>query len=518
MIPQRTKFYAIIAVLTVVMGATFPYLVKHTKIGLEFKGGYEIVYQAEPLQAGVPVTHQALIDAADIVAARANKLGVSEPQVNVLGNDLIRVVMAGVKAGDPIVDGLHDFMGLPVKLTPTYSETVGGVLGASDLRDTTSANSIALGIIFAFLVAAYRDKGFIAIFTTVTSLWLMLVAFVALNATLSLAAIVAFVLGFGIASGANIIAFERSREAAREGRSNGHALLHGHRAAFWTIVNASASVLICACILLVIGIGPIKGFALTTIFSILISFLSNVLLARFLVHLMHRSDSGFRLFWRNHSRDLQRPAASFDFVRWSKYAIVASALFTLGGAGSVMLKPLNFDIEFKAGTALDVQIDKPITQDAATEVIANSGVAPATVAIGGNNQNTIAARFDDVLNTQQVNAVVAEFKKVYGPDVTFAENTADPAVAANLARQSVAVILFSLLGTAAFIWARFNWRMALASVVSVVSAFLFVMSSFAIFSLEIDITFIAAMLIVIGFALNEAVVVFDRIRENSARR
>jgi SecD/SecF fusion protein len=392
---------------------------------------------------------------------------------------------------------------------------VGGVLGGNDLHDTIVAGLVALAAIFSFLVLAYRGKGLIAAFTTSVSLWLLLSAFVLLHAPLSLSAIVAFVLAIGIASDANIIAFERSHEEARGGAVVHQALAHGAKKSFRTILDANATVFLCAIILLAVGIGPIRGFALTTMLSIVLSFLANVLLAHWLLHLAYGHDQGRRLFWRRHdtSNVAAMPHAGRDYVRYGILAISGCVLFLLAGGYSLATKPLNLDIEFKAGTALDIQLPQAITQDVATQRITDSGIAPATVAIGGTGHNMIAARFDDVLDTGQVNAVVGQFRKTYGPAVTFAENTADPGVARSLARRSIMVVLLSLLGTALFILWRFNWRMSLASVVSVVSSVLFVMSCFALLHLEIDITFIAAMLIVIGYALNEAVVVFDRIRE-----
>lgn len=510
---QRGRFWGLVIAILVVMAATFPALVRHTNLGLEFRGGYEIVYQAKPASGGA-LDHASLVKAADRLAEVANKQGVAEPLVNIMGADQIRVELAGVKAGDPVIADLHKVTGLPVSLVEKYSETVGGVLGASDLHDTLLAGLIALGAIFSFLVLAYRGKGLIAAFTTTVSLWLLLAAFVLLHAPLSLSAIVAFVLAIGIASDANIIAFERSHEEARGGAAVRHALAHGAKKSFRTILDANATVFLCAVILLAVGIGPIRGFALTTMLSIVFSFLANVLLARWLLHLAYGHDQGTKLFWRRHVPKGPGPSSAIrDYVRYGILAIAGGALFFLAGGYSFATSPLNLDIEFKAGTALDIQLPQPITQDAATERIAASGIDPATVAIGGPSHNMIAARFDDVLDTGQVNSVVAQFRKEYGPAVSFAENTADPGVARSLARRSVTVVLLSLLGTALFILWRFNWRMSLASVVSVVSSVLFVMSCFALLHLEIDITFIAAMLIVIGYALNEAVVVFDRIRE-----
>src|SRR5262249_12253606 len=136
------------------------------------------------------------------------------------------------------------------------------------------------------------------------------------------------------------------------------------------------------------------------------------------------------------------------------------------------------------------------------------------VAIGGAGMDQIAARFDDVLNAQQVNTVVDQFRKSYGTSVAFEENTADPAVAQQLAREAIPAILAPGARSFLFTLWRFYTRVAWASWLAVVSAVLFVIPIFAIFGLEIDVTFIAATLTVIGYALNETIIVFDRVRRN----
>lgn len=506
-----SKFWILIALLTAIMAATFPWLITHTRLGLEFRGGQAIVFQAELPAPGTVVDHGMLVAAAGILEARANKLGVAEPVVNILGNDTIRVEIAGVAPGEGLFAKLKNPMGLPLKLKEKYSETVGGVLGAGDLHDTLHAGLIALSVVFAFLVLAYRGKGLIAVFTTAMSLWLVLAAFVSLHAVLSLAAIVAFVLAIGISSGANIIAFERAREEAAAGCPAGKALLIGATKSFRTVAYANATVFICAVILLVAGLGPIRGFALTTILGILASFVANVLITRVLVKGFFGDDHRAGLFG---ARSGAGSRSGIDFVRWSKYGIAVSLTAIAVGGLSLAKRHLNLGIEFKPGTALDVTIDRAIGQDEATVLIASAGIAPATVAIGGKDQNAIAARFDNVLDHSKVDAIIAKVKQAYGPGVTYAENTADPAVAKELARKSVSVVLLAILGTALFIWGSFGLRMAAASAAAVITSVLFVISTFALFHLEIDMTFIAAMLIVVGYALNEAVVVFDRIREN----
>ena len=510
----RFKLFTLIAFgLLAVISATLPGLAGHVRIGLEFRGGYEMVFAAEPLASmsatpGTPVTRDQLLQTATTLSERANRLGISEPQVNILGTDQIRIELAGVSPDDGVIASLRDPAGLPVRLIEKYSETVGGVLGQDDLEATLTAGGIAVALVCFFMVFVYRDPGGVAVLCLATFLWLLLAAFSLLHATLSLAAIVAFVLGIGIASGANILMFERTREEFAAGKPIGRAFDEGFRRSLHTILDANATVLICALVLFFVGIGPVTGFALTTMLSIVFSLIANVLLARLLLALLYggRTDRG-NLFWASLS------SRRIDYLHQGKLFVRVSLTICLLGGVMVASLPLNYDIEFKAGTALDIQITPPTSQEQATSFIAATGVRPATVAIGGAHRNHIAARFDDVLDSAKVDAVVMQFKTAYGPSVTFAENTADPAAARHLATQSILVVLLALAGTFLFILARFDWRVAVASLAVVLNAVAFLVTVFVVFGLEIDITFIAAILIVIGYALNEAIVVFDRIRE-----
>ena len=506
-------FCVLVLALAGVMASTAPWLVGHIRVGLEFRGGYEMVFVAEPLSSVEQVTHDQLLQTATMLGDRANRLGVSEPLVNILGADQIRVELAGVSPDDSVMASLRDPAGLPVRLVEKYSETVGGVLGRDDLHATLTAGGIAVGLVCLFLAFVYRGPGLVAVFCVAVFLWLLLAAFSLLNATLSLAAIVAFVLGIGIASGADILLFERMREEMDVGKPIAEALRIGFRRSLHTILDANATVLICALVLFFVGIGPVTGFALTTILSIAFSLVANVLLARLLLTLRYGGRIDAANLFRTRLWLRRDGVHGFDYLRRGRLFVGVSLVICLLGGVMVATAPLNYDIEFKAGTALDIQIDKPISQGQATAFIAAAGTPPATVAIGGKSQNLIAARFDDVLDVAGVNAVVKQFKVVYGTSVTFAENTADPAAARHLAAQSIMVVLLALAGTFLFILVRFDWRVAVASMAVVLNAVGFVVTVFAVFGLEIDITFIAAILIVIGYALNEAIVVFDRIRE-----
>ncbi|MDH2906562.1 MAG: protein translocase subunit SecF [Candidatus Nitrosotalea sp.] len=508
-------FILIILGISGAMAYTTPYLVSHTTIGLEFKGGYEILYTAESSQSGKPIDRDTLLKTANMLASRANSLGVSEPQVSIEGDHEIRVDLAGVSSNEQVRAIMDAQNGLPLKLTEKYSETVGGVLGKSDLNSTFWAGIIALGIILGFMIMFYRGVGLVASFTVITYLWLLLLMFNVFHGVLSLAAVVTFVLGMGIAVDANIIAYERIREELRKGKSVTEALKEGEHNAFHIIMHANITTAIAAIVLFFAGIGPIKGFAFTLILSIIVSIVSNVFLSRILLNLLVKGEivkkqSFFGIRIKQSTESLKH----FSFVK-HRYKFIAISVAIAGvGAFVLFTTELNYDIDFKAGTALDITLDKSITQDTATNIMVDAGIPPATVAIGGQNNNQIAARFDNVLQSNDVNAIMNDFKANYTKNVVYEENTYDPAVAQDLAIKAVYVILAAIAAIVTFVTIRFSWKFAMASAVSVLNSAFFVLAMFAILKLEIDVTFIAAILTVIGFATYNTIVIFDRIREN----
>ncbi|QGQ95424.1 protein translocase subunit SecD [Paenibacillus psychroresistens] len=178
---------------------------------------------------------------------------------------------------------------LPLKLTEKYTQSVGATLGQKSLDDTIKASIIALVLIMIGVIAYYRVPGAIASFTLLTYTWMLLVVFDLLNATMTLPGIAAFVLGIGMAVDANIITYERIREELRSGKSIYSSLRAGSKTSFRTIIDSHVTILLAAAVLYFIGSGAIQGFALTLIFSVLVSLISNVFLSRVLLQLLVKS-------------------------------------------------------------------------------------------------------------------------------------------------------------------------------------------------------------------------------------
>jgi preprotein translocase subunit SecD len=216
---------------------------------------------------------------------------ISNPRVNqVIDSDSAVITGGPFKLQDAkdLADTIN-LGALPLKLTEKYTQSVGATLGQKSLDDTMKAGIIALILIIVGMVLFYRIPGLIASLTLLTYTWMLLLVFDLLNATLTLPGIAAFVLGIGMAVDANIITYERIKEEMRSGKSILSSLRAGSKTSFRTIIDAHVTTILAATVLYFVGNGSVKGFALTLIFSILVSLISNVFLSRVLLQLLVKS-------------------------------------------------------------------------------------------------------------------------------------------------------------------------------------------------------------------------------------
>ncbi|MBB6729351.1 protein translocase subunit SecD [Cohnella zeiphila] len=395
------RLLAFVVVVLVAFGLiawTSPGLLNSTKLGLDLKGGFEILYEAQPLTEGGTVTKDSLKQTAISLEKRANKTGVAEPEVTTEGKNRIRVKIAGVtdekkvremmkkpadlefrsadgcksdtdyckvelvgsdfvegaakvvydslnqplieikvkdksKLADvstrlvnkvlaiyldddmlsdpvvqqPLTDGSATISGqrtpaeakdladvinlgaLPLKLTEKYTQSVGATLGQKSLEDTAIAGAVASVAILLFMLIFYRLPGVVASVCLIVFVWVLVIAFWLMNATLTLPGIAAFVLGIGIAVDTNIITAERIKDEIRNGKSIASALRSGNKNSFRTVIDAHITNIIAAGVLYFIGQGSVKGFAVVQLASIIINILTNLFLTRFLLHLLVKS-------------------------------------------------------------------------------------------------------------------------------------------------------------------------------------------------------------------------------------
>ncbi|MEB0024196.1 protein translocase subunit SecF [Pseudomonas sp. MH9.2] len=513
---QRILFVLLVGLLATLISLSFAPLASKVRFGLEFRGGYEIYYVVTPQPGKQTLSKQDVLNTVDILRQRADSIGMSEPDIRLEGEDHIRVKLAGLTSADESRSLLGDTHGLPTVLTEKYTQTVGSVLGKTALTETMTAGVIGIACIFLLLLVLYRGAGLIAAFCTVVYLWLLIILFNASHATLSLSAVVAFVLGIGMAADASIICFERTREQLARGHDLRTAVVIGFNGSFPTIRDANLVTALAMIALFAAGIGPVQGFSLTLLASIVISICTNYFLVRTLT--LWLVDSGWlpRTWLIGSGKPRNARKHFFGFVKFGKTAILLSVLTIASGALYYRAHGLNLDIDFTSGTALDIDIDRPTTQSDATQIMTAAGIVPATLAVGGAQNEHIAARFDEVLKPAELKQVISAFQAKY-QKVEYEENTADPGIARDFATRAIYAVLAAFISITLYIGLRFSWAIAVATVLPIILDLLFVSAVFALFKFEIDVTYVAALLTIIGYSLNDKIVIFGRIVENLKR-
>ncbi|GAK42292.1 protein translocase subunit SecF [Paenibacillus urinalis] len=203
----------------------------------------------------------------------------------------------------------------------------------------------------------------------------------------------------------------------------------------------------------------------------------------------------------------------FDYIKISKYFYTFSIVITLLGILSLAVFGLNYGVDFRSGSNVDVTASKTITTEEIEPVLEELGLADDEPAISaGTSQVNI--RFSSVLNEEQEANLKSAFNEQIDPEASFEVNTVDPEMAKELGRNAIYAVLIASLGILIYVTIRFEWRFAVAAIVALLHDAFVVISIFSLFRWEVDLTFITAVLTIVGFSINDTIVVFDRIREN----
>ncbi|ANY70338.1 protein-export membrane protein SecF [Paenibacillus sp. BIHB 4019] len=204
----------------------------------------------------------------------------------------------------------------------------------------------------------------------------------------------------------------------------------------------------------------------------------------------------------------------FDFIKHSKKFFMASIILTVIGIISLFLFNLNYGVDFKAGTNMDIVVGKALTQADAKEVLATAGITNVTPTVGGTNGDRVSARFDEVLEQAKVTEIQNAFKAKFGDQVSAEVSVVSPDMARELGFKTIYAVIIASIAIMIYVMIRFEWRFALAANIAILYDAFVVVAVFSIFRLEVDLPFIAAVLTTIGYSINDKIVIFDRIREN----
>ena len=425
---------------------------------------------------------------------------------------------------------------LPASADIVQADEVGPSLGKEAIDSGSKSFMIALVLVLIWMIFYYGKAGIFSDIALVLNILLIFGILSGLGAVLTLPGIAGIVLTIGIAVDANVLIYERIREELQKGKGKKEAVNDGFSNALSSILDANITTGLTALILFIFGTGPIKGFATTLLIGIVTSLFTAIFITRLLIDWY--INKGNKLdFSTSLTKGLFRNI-KIDFLRKRKFAYIVSALIIFGGLASLFTTGLDEGIDFVGGRTYQVRFAQEVNTEEVKGAVHAVFESAEVKTIGSANQLKISTKYKVNENSAEVDEEVQsklfESLKPFLPDgITYQQfvdaddnvgkmysGKVSPTIADDIKRSSVWAILGSLIVVFLYILLRFKkWQFSLGAVAAVFHDVLIVLGVFSItwnympFSMEIDQAFIAAILTVIGYSLNDTVVVFDRIRE-----
>ncbi|MBO1626393.1 protein translocase subunit SecDF [Bacillus cereus] len=414
---------------------------------------------------------------------------------------------------------------LPVDLKEMYSTSVGAKFGEQALQQTIFASVIGIAIIFLFMLVFYRLPGLVAVIMLGLYIFITLLVFNWMHAVLTLPGIAALVLGVGIAVDANIITYERLKEELRIGKSMMSAYRAGNHRSLATILDANVTTIAAAGVLFVYGNSSVKGFATSLIVSILVGFITNVFGTRFLLGLLVKSryfDKKISYFGVKQkeiiplSKGVEHAPTRFDrinFVNIGHKFFLFSIVVVIAGAIILPIFKMNLGIDFASGTRMDLQSKQAISVDQVQKDLheLKIDVKKEDIVPTGDDNKGFAVRTIGVLSKDEIAKAKTFFHDKYGTEPNV--STVSPTIGKEIARNAFIAVMIASAVIILYVSIRFRFTYALSAVIALLHDAFVMIVMFSILQLEVDLTFIAAVLTIIGYSINDSIVTFDRNRE-----
>lgn len=408
---------------------------------------------------------------------------------------------------------------LPVELVEVNSSVQSARIGFNALEQSVLAGAIGVVLIFIVMFVGYRIMGLAANIALMLYILIMLNVMALMGSVLTLPGIAGIILGIGMAVDANVVIFSRIREEMTEGKSIRSAVQSGFKRAMSTIIDSQVTTFIAAIILYQIGTSTVKGFAWTLMIGILASIFTAVLITHLYMAIIseskHFQKRGLYGVKPDNTTTFQIKR-DLHFIKHRKiFYIVTVAIMVVGLAFGVV-RGLNYGIDFTGGTMIQVDMGKQVAVSDVEKSIEKYNLDPEIIYSGENNQE-IVIRTMEALNSDERTEVLDTLKADFEitDDDVIAQELFGPSVGKELRNNAILAILLSALCMLIYIRIRFSeWKFGGAALLGVLNDVLLVVAFYAIFHVQVNNPFIAGILTVVGYSINDTIVVFDRIREN----
>ena len=427
---------------------------------------------------------------------------------------------------------------LPAPATIIQEQVVGPSLGAESINAGLISFVIAFCLVLVYMILFYQGAGVVADIALLVNVLFLFGTLVSFGAVLTLPGIAGLVLTLGMAVDANVIIYERVKEELRAGKGLGKAIHDGYNNAYSAIIDGQITTLLTGIVLFVFGSGPVQGFATTLIIGIITSVLTSIFITRIIFD--DRLNKGKNITFDNNLTRNFLQNTKVDFIGKKKIAYIVSGALIVVSLVSMFTKGFTYGVDFTGGRTYVVRFDADVTaEEVRAAAIAEFDGAVEVKQFGGDSQMKITTQYkvedestdaDAEVETKLYNAL----KGFFASELTFTEFTSTldnpngiissdkvgPTIANDITRNAIIAVIIALFVIFAYIAVRFHgWTWGLGGVTGLAHTAVIVIGFFSLFSgilpfsLDIDQTFIAAILTIIGYAINDTVVIFDRIRE-----
>ena len=462
---------------------------------------------------------------------------VGNPFAIVLDNEVISapVIQAHIPGGTGIITGqftvedstnlavLLRAGALPAELEFLEERTIGPELGADSIAAGQIACIVAFVLVLAFMWASYGVFGLFANIALIINVGLIFGLLSMIGATLTLPGIAGIVLTIGMAVDANVLVFERIREEMKTAKGASRAIQLGYEKALSAITDANITTFITALILYAMGSGPVRGFAITLGLGIITSVFTAIFVTRLIV-VMWFERKRPKAVLQGRSLKLVPSVTNLDFFKRWKLSLGLSGFLIVIALGSFLLQGLNYGIDFRGGTTIRTEsaqtVDVGQYRDAITPLeLGDVSITEVFDPTFGPDENVTMIRIQaqdgqESVSQDTIAEVEAALQEVV-PDLTFTSvESVGPKVSGELIQTAVIAVLLAIGAVLVYIWLRFEWQFALGAVIALVHDVVLTIGIFSEVQIQFDLAIIAALLTIVGYSLNDTVVVFDRVREN----
>ena len=412
---------------------------------------------------------------------------------------------------------------LPSKVTEISSKTVGASFGDATLTKTLVAGIIGIALIIILLLVVYHFAGLISSIAMLLYTFLVFFVFWLIGGVLTLPGIAALVLGIGMAVDANVITFARIKDELYKGKSLQNAFKEGTKTSLRAILDSNLTTLLVAIIMFKFGESSVKGFATVLIITVMVTMFTMVFITRILLNIFVKTkffDDKLKLFINIDKKDIpdvskneevkKIPFKNVNFLKHTKFFAVLSGIIIIIGAVLMFTRGFNLSIDYKAGSDITVETNEKVTKSDINKAMKDLDLNLVDYTKGDSE---FVINVDNVLNAKKIEEINKYFENKYS-DAKVNIGVVSNVVKKELTKNAIISVLFAILGIIIYMSIRFKFSYAISAVIALIHDVLMIFALFSIFHIEISVMFIAAVLAIIGYSINDTIVSFDRIREN----